>query len=275
MLEEAMSAVSNAFVAQLNGRPATPEALAPIAFAGFAHFTAMQVRGRKIRGLDLHLERLRSASMTLFGRAMPDDEVRRCLQTALENGAADLSLTATMYQPQGEFALRDTVAPEVLVRTGPAYSGPEGSLSLATFEHERFFPSIKHVGETAKTYYLRQAGKQGFSDAVFIDRRGRISEGSIWNLAFWDGAAVIWPDAEMLTGVTMQIVRRQLERLGISQRVQEITLAELPKMTGAVVMNSWTPGVAVSRIGSVPLPRAPEFVSLLHRAYEAETPTYP
>ena len=69
-----MSAVSNAFVAQLNGRPASAEALAPIAFAGFAHFTAMQVRGRKIRGLDLHLERLRSASMTLFGRAVSDDE---------------------------------------------------------------------------------------------------------------------------------------------------------------------------------------------------------
>jgi branched-subunit amino acid aminotransferase/4-amino-4-deoxychorismate lyase len=275
MLEEAMSSMSNAFVAQLNGRPATAEALAPIAFAGYAHFTAMQVRARKIRGLDLHLERLRSASMTLFGRAMPDDHVRRCLQSALENGAADLSLTATMYQPQGEFALRDTVAPEVLVRTGAAYSRSEGSLTLATFEHERFLPSIKQVGETAKTYYLRRAGEQGFSDAVFIDRRGRISEGSIWNLAFWDGAAVVWPDAEMLMGVTMQIVRRQLDCLGISQRVQEITLAELPKMTGAVVMNSWTPGVAVSRIGSVPLPHAPEFVSLLHRAYEAETPIDP
>lgn len=96
------------------------------------------------------------------------------------------------------------------------------------------------------------------------------SEGSIWNLAFWDGTSVVWPVAEMLGGVTMGVVRRQLDRLGVPQRVQEITLADLPGLTGAVVMNSWTPGVAVHRIASVHLPEAPSFVELLHRAYRAE-----
>lgn len=267
-----MSASSNAFVAHRNDRPATAEELASVAFAGFAHFTAMQVRDGKVRGLDLHLDRLREASRALFGRAIPDDEVRRCLRAALKIGPADLSATMTVYQPHGEFVGRAAVEPEVLVRTGPAHSGPEGPLTLTAFEHERFLPTIKHVGEGAKTYYLREAFKQGFNDALFIDRRGRLSEGSIWNLAFWDGATVVWPAAEMLTGVTMQIVRRQLDRLGVPQRVQEITLDDLPNLTGAVLMNSWTPAVTVSRVASVPLPHAPEFVALLRSAYEAETP---
>ena len=38
------------------------------------------------------------------------------------------------------------------------------------------------------------------ADAAFIDRQGRLSEGSIWNLAVWDGTAVVWPVAEMLGG---------------------------------------------------------------------------
>jgi hypothetical protein len=42
----------------------------------------MQVRGGRVRGLDLHLERLRSASAELFGRAVPDDRVRSFLRTA-------------------------------------------------------------------------------------------------------------------------------------------------------------------------------------------------
>lgn len=68
----------------------------------------------------------------------------------------------------------------------------------------------------------------------------------------------------------MGTVRRQLERLGISHRIKEITLADLPALSGGVVMNSWTPGIAVSQIGSVPLPEAPAFLELLHRAYQAE-----
>ncbi|MFD8382001.1 aminotransferase class IV family protein [Streptomyces sp. NPDC059679] len=264
------------FVAHRNGRAATAEELAPLAFAGYAHFTAMQVRGGRVRGLDLHLERLRTASVELFGRALPDDQVRSYLRAALEAGPADLSLTATVYSRAGEFTAAGAGAePEVLVRTGPPSAGPEGPLALAVFEHERFLPAVKHVGEVAKTYFLRQAVAQGFDDAAFVDRRGRLSEATIWNLAFWDGDSVVWPQAEVLGGMTMSIVRRQLDRLGVPQRVQDITLDDLPALAGGVVMNSWTPGVAVSRIDAVSLPEAPSFLELLHKAYEAESPTAP
>ncbi|MNU62887.1 hypothetical protein D3C71_521270 [compost metagenome] len=259
----------SSFVVQRNGQPVPAEALTPLAFAGHAHFTAMQVRGGRVRGLDLHLARLRFASQTLFGQALPDDTVRAHLRAALAAGPADLSLTATVYSPAGEFTAADAV-PEVLIRTGPPSNGPAGPLTLAAIEHERFLPSVKHVGEGAKTQLLRQAAAQGFDDAAFLDRHGRLGEASIWNLAFWDGEAVVWPEAEVLAGTTMGIVRRQLERLGVPQRSQVLRMADLPALAGAVVMNSWTPGVAVHRIGDVVLPPAPAFVELLHRAYEAE-----
>ncbi|MGI5348173.1 aminotransferase class IV family protein [Streptomyces sp. CA-250714] len=264
------------YVVQRDGRTATAEELAPLAFAGYAHFTAMQVRDGRVRGLDLHLERLRSASLELFGRALPDDRVRSYLRTALKDGPADVSLTAVVYSTAGEF----TVAPpdaelSVLVRTGPASSGPEGPLSLDTVTYERPLPGVKHVGEVGKTYFLRQAREQGFDDAAFVDLRGRLSEGTIWNLAFWDGEAVVWPTADMLAGTMMNTVRRQLDRLGVPQHDREITPADLPALAGAVVLNSWTPGIPVHRIGSVPLPPAPHFLDLLHRAHEAEPPVAP
>lgn len=269
-----MEVSSGDFVVQRNGREANAEVLGPLAFAGYAHFTAMQVREGKVRGLDLHLARLRSASHTLFARALPDDQVRAYLRAALAAGSADLSLMVTVYSPAGEFTIAGVDAvPDVLIRTGPGATGPQGPLSLAVVEHERVLPSVKHVGEVAKTYFLRQAVEQGFDDAVFLDRQGRLSEASIWNLAFWDGASVVWPVADMLVGTTMGIVRRQLERLGVPQRHQPITLVDLPRLAGAVVMNSWTPGIAVHQIGEVRLPDAPDFLALLHRAYQAEPPT--
>ncbi|GAA2775238.1 aminotransferase class IV family protein [Streptomyces showdoensis] len=254
-----------------NDRTAEAPDLAPLAFAGYAHFTAMQVRDGRIRGLDLHLARLRHGSLELFGRALPDERVRGWLRAALADAPADLSLTATVYLPSGEFTVAaPDEEPELLIRTAPPASGPRGPLSLAVVEHERFLPSVKHVGEPAKTYFLRRATDQGHDDVAFVDREGRLSEASIWNLAFWDGSAVVWPEAAMLDGVTMGIVRRRLDRLGIAQRIREVTPADLPELAGAAVLNSWTPGVAVRRIGAVPLPGAPEFLELLHRAYEAE-----
>ena len=264
------------YAVQRNGRTATAEELAPLAFAGYAHFTAMQVRGRRVRGLDLHLERLRSASMEMFGRAVPDDRVRSFLRAALDAGPEDVSLTATVYSAAGEFTARGADGePDVLVRTGPPATGPAGPLTLSISEYERFLPAVKHVGEVAKTYLLRQAIAGGADDAAFADRGGRIGEGTIWNLAFWDGTAVVWPEAAVLRGVTMGILQRQLDRIGVNQHVREIKEAGLPALAGGVVMNSWTPGVAVHRIGPVPLPEAPSFLDLLRRAYRGEPLTSP
>ncbi|MFJ9108642.1 aminotransferase class IV family protein [Streptomyces sp. NPDC102283] len=262
------------YVVQVNGRTATTGDLAPLAFAGHAHFTAVQVRGGRARGLDLHLERLRAASTELFGRALPEDVVRSRLRRALRDGPADLSLTAAVYSPAGEFTAADA-DPALLVRTGPASSGPAGPLALAALRHDRYLPHIKHVGEPAKTRLLREAAADGFDDAAFLDGEGRFSEATIWNLAFWDGESVLWPRAGLLAGTTMGIVRRQLGRLGIGQRTVAITPEDLPALAGAVVMNSWTPGVAVHRIGAVELPSAPPFLELLHRAYEVEPLTAP
>lgn len=262
------------YVVHRNGRPATTAELAPLAFAGYAHFTAMQVRGGRVRGLDLHLERLRHASLEMFGRDVSADRVRAALRTAIADGPADLSLTATVYSSAGEFSATGGEL-DVLVRTGPAAYGPTGPLRLAAVAHERTLPGVKHVGEVAKTYYLRRAVRDGFADAAFVDGRGRLSEASIWNLAFWDGSAVVWPVAELLPGITMGILRRQLAQLGVPQRDAEITLGDLPAYAGAVVMNSWTPGVAVHGIDTVDVPTPAEFVQLLHRAYAAEPPTGP
>lgn len=78
-----------------------------------------------------------------------------------------------MYSPAGEFTVAGPeVEPELLVRTGPAATGPEGPLALAVVEHERELPGVKHVGEVAKTYHLRRAVELGFDDAAFVDRRG-------------------------------------------------------------------------------------------------------
>lgn len=260
----------------IDGQPVGASALNPLAFAGFAHFTAMQVRGSRIKALDLHLQRLRDASLELFNRAPDDALLRSYIRTATEEGASDLSLTVTVFSLHGEFtAASMDVEPAVFVRTAPPSDGPQGPLRLSVIEHERPLAAIKHVGEIGKTYYLHQAIREGFDDAAFVNRRGHLSEATIWNLAFWDGETVIWPEADMLKGTMMGTVQRQLTRLGVPQRYEAITLDRVKELSGAAVMNSWTPGIPVTAMASHALDEARPFIELLHEAYKAEPADLP
>lgn len=260
----------------IDGQPTAASALNPLAFAGFAHFTAMQVRNSSIKGLDLHLNRLRHASLQLFKRVPDEALLRAYIRTAIEEGASDQSLTVTVFSPHGEFTAHSMDAePAVFVRTAAPSNGPQGPLRLSVIEHERPLAAIKHVGEIGKTYYLHQAIREGFDDAAFVDQRGHLSEGTIWNLAFWDGEAVIWPEAERLEGTMMGMVQRQLARLGVPQRVEPITLERVKALCGAAVLNSWTPGIAVTAIGCHALDEARPFIELLHKAYGAEPAEVP
>ncbi|HEY8722021.1 aminotransferase class IV family protein [Pengzhenrongella sp.] len=263
-------------ITHLNGSPATAEHLAPMAFAGYAHFTAMQVRDHSVRGLDLHLARLRRASDELFGRHLPDAQLGKYLRTALDAAGPDVSLRCYLTSRPGEFAPGGgAVDLDVLIRVADSAEPPAGPLALDVVRHERHLPHIKHVGETAKTRYLRAAKTRGFDDAAFEDRSGRLSEATIWNLAFWDGESVIWPRADLLTGVTMQILTRQLRVRGIPQRTCEIRTSELTDQLAAVVMNSWTPAIPLARLGDHRLAQEPAFARLLHDAYADETAIRP
>ncbi|MEU1762418.1 aminotransferase class IV, partial [Micromonospora sp. NPDC005652] len=104
---------------------------------------------------------------------------------------------------------------------------------------------------------------------------GRLSEATIWNLALWDGERVIWPQADILPGVTMQIVTRQLQKLGVPQQTREIRRADLSEDLAVVVMNSWTPAIHVSRLGDRQLANGANFAHLLHEAYHAEPSARP
>ncbi|TFC30439.1 branched-chain amino acid aminotransferase [Cryobacterium sp. TMT1-3] len=255
----------------LNGTVATADDLAPLAFAGFAHFTAMQIRHRSIRGLDLHLKRLRDASDAMFGRHLPDAQIVDYLRVALSAAPEDASLAFFITSSPGEFvAPRSKVHLDVLTRITDAATVPLGPLALDVVAHERDLPQVKHVGEVAKTLLLRQAVTRGFDDAAFEDSAGRLSEATIWNLALWDGSSVIWPEANILIGVTMEILQRQLNALGVEQKTQPIRRNESLGHLAGVVMNSWTPGIAIARIGDHRLIEDADFTALLHSAYKHE-----
>ena len=247
---------------EIDGHEPSVEELRDAALSTYGHFTAMQVRGARVRGLALHLARLDAANRELFGAALDGAHIRSLIRHALEGGSGDASVRVMVRQRGDGDGFR------VFVSVRPPYEMPDGAArTLKSMPYLRPMPHIKRPGDFAHKYVIDRATEAGFDDALLVGTDGLVAEAAIANIAFFDGHGVLWPDAPVLAGITMQLVAPLLaERM--PSRTTRVTLDDVPAMSGAVVTNSR--GVAaVERIDDVELPDAPSFVEAVTGAYES------
>ena len=254
---------------EINGETADAESLAFLAQVNYGHFTSMQVREGGVRGLDLHLDRLAAATVRLFGRPLDRTQVRTWLRQAVGGGSA--SARITVYSRQLDRArLEQPVDVDVLVATTPARDPDATPLRVRSIEHARVLPAIKHVGTFELLHHGRDARLAGFDDVVFRSAAGSISEGSIWNIGFWDGAAMVLPVAPCLRGITVQLVEAGLALAGITCRRRDVRVGDFEGLQAAFAMNSGNPCRPISSIDGHAFPVDDALTATLHAAYAVQ-----
>ncbi|MFM9447969.1 aminotransferase class IV family protein [Streptomyces acidiscabies] len=254
---------------EVNGAEADDEDLKRLARAGYAHFSSMQVRGGAVRGLDLHLRRLDESARELFGRGVDAERVRSCLRHALDGGPDAVSARVTVFTRALDAVARgEAVEPEIAVTTSAPVEAGSAPVRLRSVAYERDVPHIKHAATFGLTHHRRQAALAGYDDALFTDRRGRISEASVWNVCFSDGERVVWPEAAVLPGITMQLLRRGLEAKGIPSEERELRLADLTPALSAFLTNSISPALPIAAVDETRLTVDPATTALLLACYE-------
>ncbi|WNI32037.1 aminotransferase class IV family protein [Streptomyces sp. ITFR-6] len=219
--------------AEFDGHPATENDLRTAALFTYGHFTAMQVRAGRVRGLGLHLDRLDSANRALFELPLDGGRVRELIRHALRGaGVADGSVRVHGFLPPG--AAATTVM--VTVR-GPA-GMPAEPRSMMSVPYARAVPHLKRPGEFGQTYYGNLASRAGFDDALLTLPDGSVTEGAFTNIGFWDGDSVVWPQAPALLGTTMALLEREFPGAGIRSRRSPVTLDGPAAYRSAFVTNS-------------------------------------
>ena len=114
---------------EINGRAATAGELRALALGGYGHFTAMQVRGGRTRGLQLHLDRLDAANREMFGAALEGGQVRDLIRHALGARVHDASVRVIVQQPV------EQEPPWVMVTVRPpADPLPDSSLQQVAYQ---------------------------------------------------------------------------------------------------------------------------------------------
>ncbi|MFJ1673684.1 aminotransferase class IV family protein [Streptomyces sp. NPDC088251] len=249
--------------AEFNGHPATEADLRIPAFLNYGHFTAMQVRDGKVRGLALHLARLDSANQELFDHALDGERVRELIRHALDGaGVRDASTRVYGFLPPG-----DTETTVMVTVRGPARKSTEPH-GLMAVPFARTVPHIKRPGEFGQTYYARLAARAGFDEALLTMPDGAVTEGAITNIGFWDGTSVVWPAAPSLLGITMALLERELPGAGLESVRRPVTLDGLGAYRSAFLTNSQ--GIApVGRIDGVEFTVDEELMERIGQAYDA------
>lgn len=234
-VEPATKSCDTATMAELNGAPVPMDELRSLALTNYGHFTSMRVDEGRVRGLTLHMNRLVRDCRTVFDADLDPEYVLYLVRKATADMTGSYGVRVTIYDPALEMGHPGSKAePKVLVTSRPTAELPLPPLRVQTARFVRDLPQVKHIGLMASLHHRRAAQINGYDDAVFVDGEGFISEGVTWNIGFFDGDQVVWPQAEVLPGVTMALLSEVHEPI-ITARVN---LAEVHGMVAAFATNT-------------------------------------
>jgi branched-subunit amino acid aminotransferase/4-amino-4-deoxychorismate lyase len=251
---------------ELNGGKPDPAALAWLAQLNYGHFTTLQVQQRSARGFRLHLQRLASATRELFGSELDPERVRAHVRNMLTDQPATVRITvfSRLFDRKRP---ESPVEVDILVAVGAPATPSSAPVRLRSFTHDRVLARIKHVGTFDLWHRRREARLAGFDDALFCTREGEVSEGSTWNIGFWDGARVTWPSAPALAGVTRQLLSVGLAEAGIESASVPVRLDELDRFRSAFIVNTGSVGPRVACIDEHAFELDAELPQRLRSAY--------
>ena len=262
-------------MAELDGGPVTPEALQALALTNVGHFTSMRVDDGRVRGLSLHLARLARDCRTVFAADLDPQHVLDLVRRAVNGGpgrcgrpGSSVVVRVTVFDPALDLGRPGAAAtPHVLVTTRPAppaASPPRPPLRVRSCVFRRELPTVKHTGVFAALHQRSVAQRAGFDDALFTDPAGAVSEGPTWNIGFCDGDGVVWPEADVLPGVTMALLQQACEHA-----VSPVALDALGRMRAAFIVNAAVGVRPVGTVDGADLPVDHPVLDLLARAYAA------
>jgi branched-subunit amino acid aminotransferase/4-amino-4-deoxychorismate lyase len=255
---------------ELDGVPVTADDLSALALVNYGHFTSMRIEGSRVRGLDLHLDRLAKDSQRIFGASLDTDRVRTLARKVAREVPTPAMMRVTVFDPDLSLGHpAGNAQPRVLITLRPVGTDVPPPIKLQAVRYQRDLPEVKHIGLFGTVYQRRAVQEAGFDDVLFVGPDGFVTEGATWNIGFVSNGRVSWPAADCLPGVTMRLLSIAMERAGIDVQREPIALDQLSEAHAAFITNAGVGLRAVGSIDAVELGDGTGFVDRLRKEYDA------
>jgi branched-subunit amino acid aminotransferase/4-amino-4-deoxychorismate lyase len=201
-------------------------------------------QGRRLAFVDDHLARM-AEGCRFFSLPFSGEEAERTLESALAEIPSDtearLRLNLVSYGNQRVEKTAFHTAWEPL-QNMDTWQSAGVTLGVAPFQKFSRSPIVrfKTTSYLENIFVLSWARKKGLFDALFLNERGEITEGSISNVFFLSGEEILTPpvDAGLLPGVTRKQIIEVGQALGRSVVERAVTLTELERFNGIFVTNA-------------------------------------
>lgn len=219
---------------------------------GYGLFETMRAYQGKIFLLGRHLKRLLS-SAAIIGLSPGLAEIdlgKACVDALAANGLADARLRLTVSRGEVDSFPGydiDTV-PTVLV-TAVGYSGLSAQIydnGFRAMASSLCRNGQSHLSRLKSTNYLlnllakMEVEEAGLDEALLLNEKGLITEGSISNVFFVTSRSLVTPALEsgILPGITRSVVMELASAMGISVTEGELRLEDLGRFDEAFLTNS-------------------------------------
>ena len=138
-----------------------------------------------------------------------------------------------------------------------------------TYEHERSFPHAKTLGMLDSYIAYRGAKEKGAYDALFVNSKGCITEGTRTNILGLKGRTVVSPpEEEILLGVTRKHVLEVAKEIGFEIVTEGISLEKVGDFDNLFLTSTSSKIMPISQIGETKLNAASSKLLELMSAFE-------
>jgi branched-chain amino acid aminotransferase len=224
-------------------------------------------RGRLFRWAP-HAERLqRGAAFTRLRLTMSTDEMERAACELLQRNSMPEAVVrlqvsrgsgARGYAPSGE----EQPVVVISAHAPPPRGSQTKPWKLTVCSHRATDEQLaqhKTCSRIVQVLAACEARERGADEALLVNARGEICEGSTSNVFWIQGETVCTPPLALgaLPGVTRAAVREVCEQLGWSLEERVVRPEELPRAHGVFLSMTTRGVVEVESLGGVPLPRSP------------------
>lgn len=131
---------------------------------------------------------------------------------------------------------------------------PSNSQKLVSFHGERPIPEIKNNNRQLEDQALKFAHQHQAIDALLVNSKNQITEGSISNFFVIQNNSLVTPKAQILPGTTRNLILKIASKLKIPTQIRPINLNDINQIQAAFICNSIKKIVEITHIDQLQIP---------------------
>lgn len=218
----------------MNGISADVSGFVPLMSAD-TYYEVVRLIDGKLLFLPDHLERLKH-SLSGSGTDYPGNHkiIKNLSLLTSENPFREGNIRICLHQSNGnEPVLQCYFIPYVYPDTTMYKEG----VKLVTYPHTRPNPGIKKWDDLFRSSVGRYIREHGVYEAVLINPKNQITEGSRSNIFYIDraGSLITVPEKEVLPGITRKYVLQIAEKMGVHLLEKSVTVEELESLVSVFI----------------------------------------